>query len=181
MLGMLRVEKGVVCWGSDAGRMMMWGEGSGLPGNRGVHTVAPPKVICRDVNTIQPAVICYVHQCLCVVAKFSFWLWGPGEIYPNSGKFWEWLLPTKYLSKNLLLTKEHLELLHIVRSQPAQQCCISHRWRRRRVHTLRSSRKHQNRPTPPPIQLLEYQTDVRRCRFDVYHTAQEGTLGQCPN
>ena len=58
-----------------------------------------------------------------------------------------------------MLTKEHLELLHIVRSQPAQQCFISHRWRRRQVHTLRSSRKHQNRPTPP-IQLLEYQTDL---------------------
>ena len=118
-----------------------------------------------------------------VLLLLSFWQWGPGEIYPNSGlQILRMDTPHKLsFKKAYMLTKEHLKLSRIVRSQPAQQCFISHRWLRRRVHTLRSSRKHQNRPTPPPIQLLEYQTDVRRCRFDVCHTAQEGTLGQCPN
>ena len=74
----IRVDSGG-CWEVDQRNSIMRKEGvggdteggSGLPGNRGVRTSAPPKVICRDVNTIQPAVICYVHQCLCV-AKFSF-------------------------------------------------------------------------------------------------------------
>ena len=61
-----RVLVGLAVW-----VMLMWG-GSVLPGNRGVRTSAPPKVICRDVNTIQLVVICYVHHCLCVVTLLLF-------------------------------------------------------------------------------------------------------------